>query len=519
MAKSLVTSAEEAVARINDGQTIAVGGASGYAAPEKLLEALGARFRETGRPRGLTLMHAFGIGNQKDKGLERLAQRGLFRRVIGGHWSMAPSMARLAAENEFEAYNLPAGVIEHLYGAAAAGRPGITTRIGLHTFVDPRLEGGKLNDRAEEDLVEVVVLHGEEYLFYRAIPVDAALIHASEADPAGHLSMNREAGFWHNTSLAQAARASGGTTLAVTRRLVDAGAIHPRDARVPGCFVDAVVVDADHGQHYEVDFDPALSGDEKKAAREFDAFPLSIRKVIARRAALELEPGAVLNVGFGVADGVVKVAREQGLAETLTPTIEHGQFGGVPAGGLLFGGMYNAGAILESPHMFSFYHGRGVDQAYLGFLQIDREGNVNVSKLSSAIIGTGGFIDIAQRARKLVFCGSLAVRAENELTAHGLRRVRHGRPKFVERVDQVTFSGRFARQSGQEVLYVTEMAVFRLTDSGVRVEEIAPGIHWTRDIEPQLGFKPAVADPLRIMPRELFSEDLLPRCLFPHYAK
>ena len=515
---TLITTAEEAVARIDDGQTIAVGGASGYAVPEKLLEALGKRFGETGRPRDLTLVHVFGVGNQKDKGLEHLARPGLFRRVIGGHWSMAPGMARLAAENEFEAYNLPVGVMEHLYGAVAAGSPGITTAIGLHTFVDPRLEGGKLNERATENLVELTTRNGEEYLFYQAIPIDVALMHASEADAVGNLGMNQEAGFWHNTPLAMAARASGGSTLAVARKLVGPGEIHPRDVRVPGCFVDAVVVDPDQGQHYQLDFDPALSGDSLKAEDEFGDFPLSVCKVIARRAAPELAPGAVLNVGFGMADGVVKVAREQGLIETLTPTIEHGQFGGVPAEGLLFGGMFNANAILESPQMFSFYHGRGVDQAYLGFLQIDREGNVNVSKLASAIIGTGGFIDIAQRARKVIFCGSLAVRAETELTADGLRFVRHGRPKFVEEVDQITFSGRFARQSGQEVLYVTEAAVFRLTEAGVRIEEIAPGVDFERDIVPQLGFRPAPADPLRTMPRELFADELLPHCLFSHYA-
>ncbi len=513
-----ITTSEEAVSRIQDCQTIAVGGASGYAVPEKLLEALGKRFRATGRPRDLTLVHVFGVGNQCDKGLEHLAQPGLFRRVIGGHWSMAPSMARLATEDAFEAYNLPAGVMEHLYGAAAAGRPGITTPVGLHTFVDPRLEGGKLNSRATEDLVEVTVCNGEEYLFYKVIPIDVALIHASESDTACNLGMSRNAGFWHNIDLAQAARATGGSTLAVTCKLVDLGAIHPRDVRVPGCFVDAVVVDPDQKQHYDLDFDPTLTGDAVKAESEFGDFSFGVRKVIARRAALELMPGAVLNVGFGVADGVVKIAREQGLADTLTPTIEHGQFGGIPAEGLLFGGMYNARAILGSPHMFSFYHGCGVDQAYLGFLQIDREGNVNVSKLPSAIIGTGGFIDITQRARKLIFCGSLAVRAKTELSSGGVRFVNHGRPKFVEKVDQITFSARFARQSGQEVLYVTEAAVFRMTDDGVQLEEIAPGVDFEADIVPQLGFRPIMAEPLRTMPLELFTEDLLPRHLFSHYS-
>jgi propionate CoA-transferase len=296
-------------------------------------------------------------------------------------------------------------------------------------------------------------------------------------------------------------------------------AIHPRDVRVPGCFVDYLVLDPSQGQTYQVQHDPAFCGDSRKPDSEFPSFPLSTRKVVARRAALELAPVAVLNVGFGLPDGVIKVAREQGFGDTLVPTIEHGQFGGVPAGGLDFGATYNADAILETGHMFSFYHGRGVDQAYLGFLQVDRAGNVNVSKLGSTIIGIGGFIDIAQRARKLVFCGTLGVRSRFELTADGLRCVQQGAPKFVEQVAQVTFSGAYARRLGREVWYVTEAAVFRLSGDGIRLEEIAPGLDLERDILPQLGFVPPMAEPLRTMPRELFAEEPLPRRLFRHYAE
>ena len=517
---SEVLAAEEAVALIQDGQSVAIGGSgSGHAIPDKLLEALGRRFRETKQPHDLTLVHAFGVGNQKDRGLQHMACPGMYKRVIGGHWSMAPAMAKLVAENEFAAYNVPAGVIVQLFHTAAAGSPGWMTHIGLHTFMDPRLQGGKLNDKATEDIVELVVRDGQEYLFYPTIPIDVALIHAWEADPAGNLGMNDEAGFWHNCAMAQAAKASGGMTIAVVRRLVDKGAIHPRDVRVPGCFVDYVVLDPDQGQTYQTEYEPAFTGDARKPDHEFGGFPLNIRKVIARRAALELAPGAILNVGFGIPDGVVKVAREQGLADTVVTTIEHGQFGGIPAGGLDFGAVYNPDAIVETGHMFDFYQGRGVDQAYLGFLQIDREGNVNVSRLADSVIGTGGFIDIAQRARKVVFLGTLAVRAKAELAVGTVRFEHHGKPKFVEKVAQITFSGKYARQTGQEVLYVTEAAVFRLTQDGVRLEELAPGIDLDRDVLPQLGFRPLIADPIQTMPAELFDDPLLPNRLFQHYAR
>lgn len=510
--------AEEAAGWIRDGQTVAIGGSgAGHAIPDILLRALGRRFRQSGHPRGLTLVHAFGVGNQKDRGLQHMAYPEMYRRVIGGHWSMAPAMAQLAQENAFEAYCLPAGVMVQLFHCAAARSPGWLTRVGLHTFIDPRLEGGKLNARAREDLVELVRRGGEEFLFYRTIPIDVALLHASEADPEGNLGMNREAGFWHNLALAQAAKANRGTVIAAVRRLVGPRQIHPRDVRVPGCFVDCLVLDPEQGQTFQTDYEPSWTGDAWKPESEFGDYPLSVRKVIARRAALELAPGAILNVGFGIPDGVVKVAHEQGLASTIVPTIEHGQFGGIPAEGLDFGSMYNPTAIVETGHMFGFYHGRGVDQCYLGFLEIDREGNVNVSKLGSTVIGTGGFIDISQGARKCVFCGTLAVRSRVELAGGAIRYAELGRPKLVERVLQITFSGPYAQRLGQEVVYVTESAVFRLTGEGLRLEELAPGVDLERDILPQMGFRPLLADPLRPMAPELFREEPLPRSLFKNY--
>ena len=513
-------SPDDAVAHIGDERTIAIGGSgSGHCIPDIVLEALGRRFSETGQPKNLTLVHAFGVGDQQTRGLQYLAHTGMFRRVVGGHWSMAPAMGKLATANDFAAYNVPAGVVVQLFHTAAAGSPGWMTEVGLGHLHGPAARGRQAQRRWRRTILSSWSSDdGREYLFYPTIPIDVALIQGSVADEHGNIGMNREAGFWHNCAMAQAARAAGGITIAVVKERVATGEIHARDVRVPGCFIDHIVVDPSAGQTFQTEFEPAYSGDTQKPDDQFGPFPLDARKVIARRAALELHPGAVLNVGFGIPDGVMKVAREQGIADTVIPTIEHGQFGGIPAEGLDFGATYNSEAILETGHMFNFYQGRGVDQAYLGFLQIDREGNVNVSKLADNIIGTGGFIDIAQKARKVVFCGTLAVRAKTELADGTLRFLSPGKPKLVEAVNQITFSGRYARKNGQEVLYVTEAAVFRLTADGVRLEEVAPGIDVERDVVPQLGFRPLIADPMGVIPAELFRGELLPKALFPAYA-
>ena len=494
-------SADQAVAHIGDGQTIVIGGSgAGHSIAEKLLEALGRRFRQTGSPTALTLVHPFGVGNQKDRGLEHLADPRLIRRDIGGHWSMSPTMARLAAENRIEAYNLPAGIIVQLLGATAAGSPVWISEIGLDTFIDPRQDGGKLNAAAQEDLVEVTSRDGREYLCYKAFPVHVAFIRATAADAAGNLNMDEEVSPWDNCLMAQAARASGGITIAQVKRVVGEHELDPRSVRVPGIFVDYVVVDPEQGQTYQIRYDPSLCGAARKPPEAFPPFPLSARKVIARRAALELFPGAVLNLGFGMPDGVMKVAREQGLEAEVTPTVEHGQIGGIPAEGLDFGASYNSTSFVETRHQFDFYHGRGVDLAFLGFAEVDAEGNVNVSRIESSVIGTGGFIDIAQKARKIVFCGTLAARG--------------GVAKFVPRVRQITFSARRALLDGHEVLYVTEAAVFRLAAAGVEMIEIAPGLSADRDIFPKMAFRPAVASPLTMMAAELFQPALLPRGLF-----
>ena len=515
--KPIVTP-DEGAALVRSGKTVAIGGSgAGHAIPERMLEALGRRFRASGEPRGLQLIHPFGVGNQAERGLERMAHPEMYRRIVGGHWSMSPSMAKLAGRNLFEAYCLPAGVIVQLFHAAAAASAGYMTEIGLNTFVDPRLEGGKLNEITTQDIVELVVRNGKEYLFYPTIPIDVALIKGAVADTQGNLSMREEVAPWHNLAMAQAARANGGITIAQVKRVVEPGTLDPRDVRVPGLFVDYLIVDPSHGMTYQIFYDPALAGETRKSESEFPPFEFSLRKVVARRAAMELYPGAVLNVGFGMPDGVIKVAREQGFSDQVMATIEQGQIGGIPAEGLEFGAAYNASAIVETGQQFSFYHGRGVDVTFLGFAEVDPEGNVNVSKLGENIVGVGGFIDISQKARKVVFCGTLAVKGKFEAAGGTLRSVRPGVPKFVGRVRQVTFSGKSARRTGQEVLYITEAAVFRLTPEGVRLDELAPGLDFKRDIAPQLGFRPLVKEPLGIMPPELFRDEPLPSALFPQF--
>ena len=437
MAKPILTP-DQAALLIRDGVTVAIGGSgAGHSIPERMLEAIGRRHHSSGAPRELTLIHPFGVGDQGARGLEHMAMPGLYRRVIGGHWSMSPSMAKLAAENLFEAYCLPAGIVVQLFHAAASGSPGFISQIGLHTFIDPRVEGGKLNARTVEDR--------KEYLYYRAHPIDVALIRGAVADEEGNLSMHEEVAPWHNCAMAQAARAAGGITIAQVKRIVPARSLDPLLVHVPGIFIDYLIVDPDQGMTYNIGYDPALSGEARKPESEFAAFPFSVRKSIARRAAMELRPGAVINVGFGVPDGVMKVAREQGIAQSVVPTIEQGQIGGIPAEGLEFGAAYN----------------------------------------STAIIGT------------------LAVRG--------------GKPKFVPAVRQITFSGANAIATGQEVLYVTEAAVFRLTAEGLQLEEVAPGLDAERDVIARMAFQPLMGASLGTMRAELFAPALLPADCFPAF--
>ena len=500
-------SAAEAVTLIQDGQTIAIQGAGGgVAEPTALLRALGERFRQEARPRALTLYHATGLGDRKEIGTDYLAQSGLVRRDVAGHLGMAPKMARMISNNEMESYNLPQGVMSQLYSAIAACQPGVLTKIGLHTYIDPRLEGGRMNSITTADLVRVVEFDGEEWLYYPRLQMDVAFVRGTTADVRGNITSEEEAAIHEGISIAQAVRACGGIVIAQVKYLAQAGTLDPRLVKIPGVCVDYVVVDPEQKQTCLHEYNPAFTGQVKIPLERIASLPLDERKVIARRAAAELFAGAVVNLGVGVPSGVASVATEEGLIDQITFTVEHGIVGGMPAGGVIFGVAYNPEAIIEQDKQFNFYDGGGVDVAFLGMAQMDAVGNVNVSKVGEMLTGCGGFINISQSAKKVVFCGTLTAKGLEVGVGDGrITIVREGSvPKLVERVDQITFSARNALDTHQDVLYVTERAVFALTPEGVTLTEIAPGVDLARDVLAQMGFVPRIAEPLCTMDDALF---------------
>ena len=497
--------AADAAGLVKDGDLVAVeGSGGGVVEPDALLRALGERFRSTGRPRDLTIFHSFGIGDRRTEGLDHLAHEGMVRRVIGAHFGMSPTFTRLITDARVEAYNLPLGPMSHMLRAAGARQPGVLTHVGLQTFVDPRVEGGKLTPQTTEDLVRVVQFAGREWLFYPALPVQVALLRGTSADPAGNIGMEEEPALIQGLTLALAARASGGVVITQVKRQMEAGGIPPKAVAVPGALVDAVVVYPEQRQTWGGPYDPSLAGEAGAPRARLEPMPLDERKVVARRAALELRAGAVINLGFGMADGVARVAAEEGIADRFTFTVEQGLWGGVPASGLIFGAVHNPEACIPVPSQMDFYHGGGLDLAFLGLAEVDAEGNVNVSRFGGQLAGCGGFIDITQNAKRVVFCGTFTAGGLRVAVEGGkLRILQEGRhPKFLHHVEQITFSGRYARARRQPVLYVTERAVFTLTPEGVVLSEVAPGVDVSRDILPHMAFPPLVpADPRPMDPR------------------
>jgi propionate CoA-transferase len=496
MMKNKIVTAAEAIAIIRDRDTVCTSGFVGVGTPDELLIALEKRYRETRHPAALTLMFAAAPGDSKDRGLNRLAHDGLLKRVIGGHWALVPKLGELAIANRIEAYNLPLGCISHLYRSIAARGPGTISKVGLRTFVDPRLQGGKLNEATTENLVDVLQINGEEWLCYKAFPINVALLRGTTADPAGNITMEREALTLDNLAMAMAAKNSGGFVIVQVERIAAANSLNPREVQIPGILVDCVVVAApeNHVQTYGTAYSHAFSGRQRVPMDRVVPLDLDERKIIARRCAFELPPGGVVNLGIGMPEGVAAVAIEEHMLKYLTLTAEPGIIGGMPQGGLNFGTALNPDAVIHQNQQFDFYDGGGLDLACLGMAQADAAGNVNVSRFGSKLAGAGGFINISQSAKKLVFAGTftsggLKIAIEND-AVHILRE--GSARKFIDKVEQVTFSGDYAAETGQPVYYVTERCVLQRTPAGVELIEVAPGIDIERDILGQMDFRPLI---------------------------
>ena len=508
--RNKVVSPAEAAAIVRNGDTVSVSGFVVVGTPDELLIAIEQRYLDTKEPAGLTVVFAAAPGDGRDRGLNRLAHDGLIKRAIGGHWGLVPKLGRMALDNKIDAYNLPLGCIAQLYREIAGKRPGLLSHVGLRTFVDPRLDGGRINSATPPDLVELIELAGREWLFYKAFPINVALIRGTTADVSGNVTMEREALVLDALAAAMAAKNSGGFVIAQVERMAAAGTLDPRKVQVPGIFVDCVVVARpdNHHQTYAVPHSAAFAGQLRVPMDRVEPMKLDERKIMARRAALELPPGGVVNLGIGMPEGVSAVAAEENVLGYVTLTAEPGIIGGMPQSGLNFGTALNPEALIQQNQQFDFYDGGGLDLASLGMAQTDACGNVNVSKFGDRLAGAGGFINISQNARKLVFTGCFTAGGLKTAVEDGrLHILREGLShKFVQQVEQVTFSGQYAADAGQTVYYVTERCVFRRTADGVELVEIAPGIDVERDILARMDFAPIVRDP-KLMDERIFRDE------------
>ena len=511
MKRGKVVSVEDAMRVIRDGDTVAIDGFVGYS-PEELLRGLSERFLQTGEPKDLTLIFAAGIGDSKEKGMTRLGHDGLLKRVIAGHLGLAPGLQKLALAGKIECYNFPQGVITHMYRDIAMHNPRTISAVGLGTYVDPRLGGGKVNAMTREDLVELIQFDGKEYLAYKTLPIHVALLRGTTADMDGNITMEREPLTLELLPMAMAAKNSGGFVIVQVERIADRHALNARQVKLPGILVDCVVVarPENHWQTFGTQYNPAFSCEFKIPTATVEPLPMDERKIIARRAAFELSPNMVVNLGIGMPEGLASVANEEGVFEYITLTAEAGSIGGIPAGGLNFGAATNMDCLISMHQQFDFYDGGGLDLACLGLAQMDAHGNVNVSKFGPKLAGCGGFIDISQNAKKIIFAGTFTAGDLQIAVENGkLKIIKEGAMKKIIRdVEQITFSGKTAQRGNQQIYYVTERCVFQLTPEGVELTEIAPGVDLDKDILAQMEFTPVIKN-LQLMDERIFKVALM----------
>lgn len=503
-----IITADAAAAKVGDESTVFLGGLAMMGLAEEVLVALERRFLADGHPRALTTWACGAIGNGGTGGMVHFAHKGMIRRTVAGHFGQTgKELMGMIYADEVEAYNFPQGSLSHLTRHIAARSPGLLTKVGLGTFVDPRQQGGKLNASAREDLVHLVEFAGETWLHYPCPHIDVAIIRGTLADENGNLTLDKEGVHLEQLQVAQATRACGGIVIAQVEQVVQAGSLHPKRVKVPGFLIDYVVIGKPetHMQSISTQYSAALAGDLRVPVSSIKAMPLDERKVIARRAALELTPGAITNLGIGIPAGIPSIAAEEGIADLLTLSIESGVNGGIPALGGDFALAYNAESIIDQSAQFDFYDGGGLDASFLGLAQTDIHGNVNVSMFNGRPVGCGGFINITRATPKLVFCGTFTAGGlQVEVGGGALRIVQEGRaPKFIEQVEQVTFNGPDAALRGQQVLFITERAVFRLTPEGLELTEVAPGVDVERDVLAHMRFKPIMRN-VRPMDAALF---------------
>ena len=512
--------AEEVAELIPSRATVTVSSAAAQLVPDKVLAGIEARYHAKGEPRDLTVVFPVAVGDSFGVvGLDHLAHPGLIKRLIGGSYVNAPAskpspkIYAMIHADQVEAYNLPLGVLMHLHRDIAAKKPGVVTKIGLGTFVDPRELGGRMNAITPPDLVEVVHLRGEEWLLYHSFPIDVALIRGTTADIHGNLTLEHEGVAMAVLPQAIAAHNSGGKVIAQVKRVAAAGTLDPQMVKVPGILVDALVVEPEALQNMGP-YDPTISGEIRAAQLRIEPLPLGPEKVIARRALMQLRPGDIVNLGFGISSLVPQAAFEEGVLGSLNFTVEAGVIGGLPLTGFAFGASRNPEAIIDSPAQFDLIDGGGVSAGCLAFAEVDGRGNVNVSRLAAqphVLAGAGGFINIAQGSPKVLYCGTVTAGGLDVRVEDGrVQVIQEGRfQKFVERTQHITFNGPLAAKAGQEVWYFTERAVFRLTGEGLLLVEVAPGVDLERDIQRQLAFSLRVASALRQMDARLFRPEAM----------